>query len=119
MEAVEKAKKIAEILDAKKAWDLKAICVTDITSVTDYFVLCTGNSTTQIKALAEEVFEKMKEDGEEALRMEGRNNSAWILVDFGDVVVHVFSKELREFYDLDHFWGDGELLDLSDIIKPN
>lgn len=119
MEILEKARKIVEVLDAKRAIDLRAIRVSEITSVTDYMVLATGGSTTQVKALADEAEEKMKELGFPPLRMEGRNNSNWILVDFGDVVLHVFTKELRAFYDLDHFWGDGEEVDISDIIKPN
>ena len=119
MEILEKAKAIVRILDEKKAIDLNLIKVSDITSVTDYMVFSTGGSTTQVKALADTVEEKMKEMGFPPLRIEGRNNSNWILVDFGDVVAHVFTKELREFYDLDHFWGDGEIVDITDIVKPN
>lgn len=119
MQPIEKAKKAVEFLDSKKAQNLCAIRVDEITTVADYMILATGGSTTQIKALADEVDEKMTELGEAPLRIEGRNNSNWILVDFGDVVVHIFSKELREFYDLDHFWGDGEELDISGIVKPN
>ena len=119
MEILEKARKIVELLDEKRAIDLNLIKVSEITSVTDYMVFCTGGSTTQVKALADTVDEKMKEYGFPPLRIEGRNNSNWILVDFGDVVVHIFSKELRSFYDLDHFWGDGEIVDITDIVKPN
>ncbi len=119
MEPMEKVRNIVRILDEKKGINLNAIRVTEITSVTDYMIMCTGGSSTQIKALSGFVQDKMTELGAPPHHVEGRDAGSWILLDFGDAVVHIFSKELREFYDLDHFWGDGEILDLSEmVIKP-
>ena len=102
-------------LNAKKAFDLKVIKVDDITVLTDYFVIVTGSSTTQVKALANEVEYKLSEAGVEPNHIEGKT-SGWILLDYGSVVVHVFYKNDREFYSLDKMWQDGTQIDIDTII---
>lgn len=103
------AQKIVEILEGKKAKDVKSLDISEITIITDYFVICSGTSSTHIKALADEVEEKMKEMNVELLRKEGYASARWILLDFNDVVVHIFHEEEREFYNLERLWSDGVL----------
>ena len=97
---------IAEVLDSKKGHNIKVIYVEDKTSIADYFVLCTGNSSTQVKALAGEVEYKIGERGVLPYNVEGRGNDTWAVVDYSSVVVHIFSREARDFYNLDKLYGD-------------
>lgn len=103
---LELAKAIGEVLDNKKGHEIKVIHVEEKTSIADYFVLCTGNSSTQVKALAGEVDFKIEQRGVSPDNVEGRGNNSWIVVDYGNVVVHIFSREAREFYNLDKLYGD-------------
>ncbi len=105
----------ANALNDKKARELKAVRIGDLTVIAEYFLFATATSSTHVRALADEVEEKLSEVGIEPHHIEGRT-SGWILLDYGDVVVHVFSKENREFYSLDHMWSDGEQIDLSEIL---
>ncbi|MDR2357670.1 MAG: ribosome silencing factor [Oscillospiraceae bacterium] len=98
-------------LDNKKGVDIKALETRDVTVLADYFVICTANSTTQIKSLADEVEKALKECGETPLRVEGYRSGGWVLVDFGCLVVHLFLKELREFYALERLWSDARETD--------
>ena len=104
--ARELADAIAEVLDSKKGRDIKVIYVEDKTVLSEYFVLCTGNSSTQIKALAGEVEYKLGLRGVDAYGIEGRDNNAWIVLDYSNVIVHIFSREAREFYNLDKLYND-------------
>ncbi len=100
------AEKIAEVLDSKKGRDIKVIYVEDKTVIAEYFVLCTGNSSTQVKALAGEVEYQLERRGLQPYSVEGRDNNSWILVDYSNVIVHIFSREAREFYNLDKLYED-------------
>ncbi len=100
------AKAIADRLDEKKGHEVKVLAVGDKTSIADYFVLCTGNSSTHVKALAGEVEEHVSKRSVEPDNVEGRGNHSWIVLDYGNVIVHVFSREAREFYNLDKLYGD-------------
>ena len=100
------AKAAATVLDNKKGIDVKIIPVASKIDIVDYFVICSGTSNTHIKALADEVEYQLVEAGVKLKSYEGRGNNTWILVDFGEVVVHVFSREAREFYNLDKLYGD-------------
>ena len=104
--AQELAEAIAEVLDSKKGIDIKVLRVDDKTVIAEYFVLCTGNSSTQIKALAGEVEYKLGLRGVDAYGIEGRDNNAWIVLDYSNVIVHIFSREAREFYNLDKLYND-------------
>lgn len=112
MESIELATKIAQILDKRKAHSLKVLKVRDLTVLTDYFVIATGSSTTQVRSLAEEVEFQMEQEGVKTLRTEGFDSKSWILLDYGNVIVHVFYPEAREYYDLDHLWADGEEIEI-------
>ena len=110
----------AKALDSKKGEEVKIMEVTDLTSLADYFVICTGSSNTQINALCDAVEKALKEQAEEApLRREGYRDGTWVLLDYGAVCVHVFSQEAREFYDLERLWQDGKPLDLSDVLTKD
>ena len=100
------AEAIADVLDSKKGHDIKVVHVADKTVIAEYFVICTGNSSTQVKALAGEVEYKMEQRGVVPYGVEGRDNNSWLIVDYSHVIVHVFSREAREFYNLDKLYCD-------------
>ncbi len=106
MEPIEKVKLIADALDDKKGKKIKALEVGELTSVSDYFVIASGGSASQVKALADNVTEKMSEQGFDPAHIEGYNVATWILIDYSDVVVHIFMDETREFYDIERLWTD-------------
>lgn len=116
MTSLELAKEAAKAIDSKKGTKIKVIKVDDVSVLADYFVIATGNSSTQVKAIADEVEFKLKEQGENVSHIEGYRSNSWILLDFVDVIVHVFSDEARNYYDLDRLWADGEEVDISDIL---
>ena len=107
---LELAKAIGEVLDNKKGHEVRVLHVEEKTSIADYFVLCTGNSGTQVKALAGEVDFKIEQRGVPADNVEGRGNNTWIVLDYGNVVVHIFSREAREFYNLDKLYDDAPVV---------
>ena len=115
MEAFDILKIAANALNEKKAMELCAIKIEDISDIADYFLICTATSNTHVRALADTVEEKLKEQGVQPNHIEGRA-SDWLLLDYGTVVVHVFGKVSREFYSLDHLWNDGEQVDLKKIL---
>ena len=117
MTSLELAKEAAKILDSKKGIDIQAIGVREVTTLTDYFVIATGGSGTQVKALADEVEYQLKLLGVSPNHIEGHRSNTWILLDYGNVVVHVFLKETRDFYDLERLWQDGEQVDLSSVLE--
>ncbi len=118
MTSLELTKTIVKILDAKKAQDIEAIGIKDLSIIADYFVIASGSSSTQVKALADEVEYKLKTDyGIEPQRVEGYRSSTWVLVDYGNVIVHVFYGETREFYSLERLWTDGERLSLDELLQ--
>lgn len=109
----------AKALDSKKGVNIKVMDVMGLTSLADYFVICSGTSNTQINALCDAVEKEINEAGEETLHREGYRGGTWVLLDFGSVVVHVFNNEAREFYSLERLWQGGTELDISDILLPN
>lgn len=106
-----------QILDNKKAEDIRVIGIKDLTIIADYFIIAGGTSTTQTKALADELEFQLKEKGIVPKQVQGNNGSNWIVLDYSDIVVHVFYKETREFYNLERLWRDGEEVDISGWIK--
>ena len=100
------AEAIADVLDSKKGHDIKVVHVADKTVIAEYFVICTGNSTTQVKALAGEVEYRIGLRGVEPYGVEGRDNGTWLVLDYSNVIVHIFGREAREFYNLDKLYED-------------
>ena len=115
MTSLELTKEIVKLLDRKKAEDLKAIRVKDLTSIGDYFVIAGATSPAHAKALSDEAEEKLSALGIEPRRVEGYNSAVWVLLDYSDVLVHIFTGETRQFYSLDRLWADGEPVDISGI----
>lgn len=110
-------KGIIKALDDKKGEDIQAIDIGDLTIIADYFIIVNGTSTTHTKALADEVEYQIGQLGRKPDHVEGYAGSTWIILDYGDIVVHVFYKETREFYSLERLWSDGKQIDISDFIK--
>ena len=100
------AEAIADVLDSKKGKDIKVLHVEDKTVIAEYFVICSGNTGTQVKALAGEVEYKIGLRGVDPYQVEGRDNNSWLIVDYSNVIVHIFSRESREFYNLDKLYAD-------------
>lgn len=106
----------AKALSSKKGLDIQVIEISDVSVLADYMVIATGTSTTHVKALADEVEYRLDEAGISVSHIEGYRSNTWILLDYIDVIVNVFSDEAREFYDLDRLWQDGKPVDLTNII---
>lgn len=96
----------AKALDAKKGLDLRLLEVSDVSVLADYFLICTGSSNTHVKTLCDAVEEALDNLGEPVLRREGHRSGTWVLLDYGCLVVHVFTNETRKFYDLERLWSD-------------
>lgn len=107
---------LAQAMDSKKGKDIRVLETDGVTTLADYFVLCSGSSAPQLKALADAGEKVMKDHGILPHHVEGHRGGTWILQDYGDVVVHVFDKEARAFYDLDRLWADAKTVDLSDVL---
>ena len=113
---------IVKALDSKRAEDINVLKITNLTVIADYFVIADGSSVTQTKALADEVEYKVGElcDGLKPRQVQGNAGGSWIILDYSDIVVHVFYKEQRDFYKLDKLWADGDEIDISAwITKEN
>ena len=113
MEALELAKTITKILSDKKGEKINLVKVENVTEIADYMVFCTGNSSTHVKSLADEVEYQLKKQSVMVDHIEGHRSNSWVLLDYSSVVVHIFSNEAREFYNLDRLWEDGEQIDIS------
>lgn len=111
----ELARQITKVLDQKKAEDIKVIEIQELTIVADYFVIASGTSNTHTKSLVDDVEFELSKLGVEPARIDGRA-TGWILMDYGSVLVHVFQKESREYYNLERLWSDAVVMDISDLI---
>ena len=119
MTSLEQARKIVQVMDSKKAKDIRLIKIEGISSLGDYFVVASASNTTQVKAIADEIEDEMTKLGLEPNRVEGRQSAQWILMDYYDVMVHVFLDEARSFYNLERLWSDAPQLDISDLLTQN
>lgn len=118
MKELELTKAIAAVLDKKKALDIKAIHITEYSIVADYFIVASGTSNTHVKSLADDVEYELKLRGVAPDHIEGRA-TGWILLDYGSVIVHVFTPESRDYYNLERLWSDAQTVDLSDVVSGN
>ncbi|OEH84679.1 ribosome silencing factor [Desulfuribacillus stibiiarsenatis] len=109
-------KRIVYLIEDKKAEDIVILDIEGLSVISDYFVICTGRSVTQVKAIADHVMDTLKqEDGIMTRGVEGQREGKWVLVDFGDVIIHVFRQEEREFYNLERLWGDAKLIPVDQV----
>ncbi|HIT53587.1 MAG TPA: ribosome silencing factor [Candidatus Fimivicinus intestinavium] len=115
MTGIDLVKAAVHALDEKKAEDIEVIQITELSVVADYFVIANGTSNTHVRALAGEVEDALLKQGVEVGHIEGRA-TGWILLDYGSVVVHVFHKESREYYNLERLWADGKVVDIQDML---
>ena len=116
---MDSAKKMAQIaynaMEDKKAEDIRIIEIGEISTIADYFIIANGTNSSQVQALVDSVDEALSKAGIEPQRIEGNRSSNWILMDYGDIVIHIFSKEDRLFYDLERIWRDGKTLSIEDL----
>ena len=113
LSAEEKAALISRIASDKKALDVVVLDMHDASSITDYFLICSGGSERQVQAIADAIDEVLGQSGMAPLGVEGYSGGRWILMDYGDVIVHVFSQDTRNFYDLEHLWANAPAADLG------
>ena len=116
LSAKEVALQVTKALDEKKGIDIKLLRIEEVSSLADYFVICTGSVNTHVKTLCDYAEYTMEQLGEPMLGREGHRGNSWELLDFGTIVVHVFTEEARKFYDLERLWADAEQVDLREII---
>lgn len=115
MESREMARIAVKALEDKKGEDIRIIDISTVSVIADYFIIANGSNVNQVQALADNVQEQLYKAGVEARNIEGYSNASWILMDFNDVIVHVFSSEDRLFYDLERIWRDGQLISVDEI----
>lgn len=115
MDAKEMAKIAIRALEDKKAEDIKIIDISNVSVIADYFIIANGTNTNQIQALSDNVEEHLGKEGCFPRQIEGYRNANWILMDFQDVIIHIFDKENRLFYDLERIWRDGVLIEKDNI----
>ena len=112
------AYEVTKALDSKKGMDIKLLKIDRVSSLADYFLICTVTSNTHVKTLCDYAEYTLEQLGETMLGREGHRGNSWELLDYGSVVVHVFTEEAREFYALERLWADGEQVDISGLIIP-
>ena len=121
MSTVSTEKMMAQIackaIDDKKGQDIKVIDIHNVSVIADYFVIASGTNSNQVQAIVDNVEELLGRAGFEAKQIEGNRNSSWILMDYGDVIVHVFDEENRLFYDLERIWRDGKVLEMDAFLE--
>lgn len=121
MSTVSTEKMMAQIackaIDDKKGQDIKVIDIHNVSVIADYFVIASGTNSNQVQAIVDNVEEQLGRAGFEAKQIEGNRNSSWILMDYGDVIVHVFDEENRLFYDLGRIWRDGKVLEMDEFLE--
>lgn len=113
------AKYAVQILDSHKAKNLKLLHVFDHTVIADYFVICTGNSSTQLRSLADEAEYRLGLAGLKPTRIEGDGNCGWMLLDFASVIVHIFDPKAREFYDLEKLYSEDAAVDITELLTDD
>ena len=116
---MEQSKKMARIaweaLDERKGEDIKIIDISEISVLADYFIIANGTNENQVKAMVQNVEDKLAQNGFEAKQREGYGLGNWVLLDFGNIIVHVFDKENRLFYDLERIWRDGKTIEVDSL----
>lgn len=115
MNTIEKLKKIYEVLDKKLVEDIVILKIEGISTITDYFVIVSASSERQVKALEEALDYELEKEGVTARAVEGRSTAKWILIDYTDIIVHIFKNDEREFYNIERLWKDALLIDVNEL----
>ena len=115
-EAKQSAKLALEALEDKKAMDVRILDITHVSTLADYFMIASGSNQNQVQAMVDNVEEMLTKAGYEPKQIEGTRNSSWILMDYGDLIIHVFDEENRLFYDLERIWRDGKVLEMEEFL---
>jgi ribosome-associated protein len=108
---------VVQAADDKKAEDMIVLNMKGISLISDYFLICHGNSDKQVQAIAREIKERANENGVDVKRLEGFDEARWVLVDLGDVIAHVFHKDERSYYNLEKLWGDAPVVDVQEVLN--
>ena len=119
METIKMTEIAVKALDRKKASDLSVIRIDDISTLADYFVIASASSSTQLKALADEVEYELEQQGVNCHHREGMESAEWILLDYGTIIVHIFTQDNRDYYNLERLWADASVVDLSDVLTED
>ena len=114
-QALEMARVAYQALDEKKGEDIRVIDISGISVIGDYFVITNGTSDSQVGALVDNVEEKMHKAGYELKEQEGNNIGTWVLLDYGDIIIHIFDRENRPFYNLERIWSDGKDVEMNEL----
>lgn len=115
MNSKEMARMACEAMEDKKAQDIKIINIENVSTIADYFIIASGSNRSQVQAMADNVMEVLGRAGVDAKQTEGYQNANWILLDYRDVVIHIFDEENRLFYDLERIWRDGSLVEREEL----
>ena len=110
------AQLVCRALDEKKGRDIKVIDIHDVSVIADYFVIASASNQNQVQAMVDNADEMLDRAGYEAKQIEGTRNSSWVLMDYGDMIIHIFDEENRLFYDLERIWRDGKILDAQEFL---
>ncbi len=110
---------IADLILNKKGYDIKILEIKKISSIADYFVICSADSDRQVKAIADEVEDKLRESGIRCVHREGYESLTWVILDYFDVMIHVFKAEARTFYNLEKLWGDAPIIDINEVDEES
>lgn len=116
---MEMTKLAVKVLDEKKAMDIKVIDIHEVSVLADYFIIASGSNQNQVQAMVDNVEEQLGKAGYEPKQIEGTKNSSWILMDYGDLIIHIFDEENRLFYDLERIWRDGKIMETNEFLSQN
>jgi ribosome-associated protein len=116
LDSIELTGKITELIFSKKGFDVKILDLRELTPISDYFIICSADSDIQVRAIADEIDNRLHSEGIRLWHKEGYKSLNWVLLDYVDVVVHVFKKSVREFYNLERLWGDAPVIEAVDKI---
>ncbi len=114
MKPLEFAKVIGELMLNKKAYDIKILDLVKLSPIADYFIICSADSDMQVKAIADEIDDKLRDRGIKCYFKEGYDSLNWVILDYFDVVVHIFKRDSRQFYNLEKLWGDAAVIEIID-----
>lgn len=117
MDTLEFAHRIADLILSKKGYDIKIMDLQKLSSISDYFIICSADSDMQVKAISDEVDKKLRKDGIKCYHREGYETLSWVILDYFDIVVHIFTNTAREYYSLERLWGDAPVEEIADDFK--